>query len=100
MTNPIEIKFGDIHSLEGDINRRYVIVDVGEKNYFICCEIVRDENRLGVAGTGGRSDIYEIVGSMSIEEIIKGMEKTLDGMPKKIIDELEKSSKKPPRLIS
>jgi len=93
--DPIRISFGAIHTYAYDKTRRYVIIDVGEGDWFIASQIFSD--CLGVTGTGHASDIQEIVGHMNVETILKGLQKTNGSLSGEIQHLVLKAALKPPR---
>lgn len=98
-TEPILIAFGDVFKYSRDPNRQYVIIDVCNETHFDACEVLSAQDRLGIPGTGYRTDILEIVGKMGIQELIRGIENTLQAESPKIRKLLESASKKSARII-
>lgn len=94
----INISFGDVFKSR-DPDRQYVIVNVCEATWFDVCEVLSAEDRLGLAGTSYREDILEIVGKMTFEEIIRGIENSIQAPVPEIRKALKVASRKPPRLI-
>ena len=56
---------------------KYVIIDVGAKNWFFVSEVIETERRLGIAGTSSFDDIGSIVSKLSLDEIIDMTERTI-----------------------
>jgi len=94
------IRFGDVFLYAEDNKRKYVIVDVCEKNYFFVSELVESEDRLGIAGTSCITDIGAIVGSLGLDEIIRMTENNIGTKSDTIRAELLTNSRKPSRVIS
>lgn len=92
------IHFGAIHTDAHYPNRRYVIIDTGKKDWFSTCQLNSD-GRLGLPGTGTISDIGEIIGTMTLKDIIQGLAKTLVAMSPQTIELLTKASKARPRRL-
>ncbi len=94
---PVNIFFGAVHTYAEDESMKYVILDVGEGSWFTACQILG--RRLGFPGTGSASDIGEIVGNMSFEQIRKGLERTM-GDTTNIEATLREYSQKQTRTIT
>ncbi len=95
----ITIFFGAIHTYPHDDNLRYVVLDTGQDDWFVVSQLLPD-GQLGIAGTSSYEYIGEVIGTLSLEDILKGLEMTIGSMPKIIEEELRKSSQKPHRDIS
>lgn len=95
---PIEISFGAIHTYRGNNRLKYVILDVGQDNWFIASQLMPGQ-RLGIPGTGGASDIENIIGFMGLEDILKGLEKSVGSLSDSMISEVRNGSLKPPRNL-
>ncbi len=72
----VRIFFGAIHTYTHDPRMKYVILDVGENNWFTASQLLH-RGRLGFPGTGSLSDIDEIVGQMGVDDVLKGLKMTI-----------------------
>jgi len=97
---PLTIHFGDIHTYSENSRRKYVIIDVGDENDCFTASQLLHGGRLGFPGTGSRSDIGEIVGSMSLDKILKGLGKTFGGDMSDFERMLQENSRKSSKIIS
>ena len=95
---PIEISFGAIHTYRGNSQLKYVILDVGQDSWFIASQLLPGQ-RLGIPGTGGASDIQDIVGFMGLEDILKGLEKSVGSLSEAMINEVRMGALKPSRNL-
>jgi len=95
----IQISFGDIHTCGNNPERRYVILDVGKKDWFMVSQII-DFSSLGFPGTGHASDIKKIVGHMSLEQILEGLRNSAIGLNPEFEKDIYTNSRKPSRNIS
>ena len=97
---PLTIHFGDIHTYSENSRRKYVIIDVGDESGCFTASQLLHGGRLGFPGTGSRSDIGEIVGSMGLDKILKGLGKTIGGDMSDFERMLQVNSQKPSKIIS
>ncbi len=77
---------------------KYVILDVGENNWFTASQILH-KGRLGFPGTGSISDIDEIVGQMEVDAVLKGLEMTMGSLSPAIEANIRQYAAKPPRIL-
>jgi hypothetical protein len=70
---PIEIGFGDVFIYADDATKRYVITEIGEKNFCSAAGIfeVDGKEALGISGTTLRKDIASIAGSWDLPRILQ-----------------------------
>lgn len=94
----IEISFGATHTFARNKKLRYVILDVGEDGWYSTSQIL-ENGRLGMPGTGTLSDIGEIDGRMTLEQILSGFKMSSMGLNNKIKKIIEEYSKKSPRIL-
>lgn len=94
----VRISFGAIHTYARDPRMKYVILDVGENNWFTASQILHRE-RLGFPGTGSLSDIDEIVGHMDIDAVLKGLEMTMGSLSPSIEASIRQYAVKSPRVL-
>lgn len=78
---------------------KYVILDVGEDNWFTASQLLH-RGRLGFPGTGSLSDIDEIVGSMSVDEVLKGLKMTIGSISPEMEAGIRNYAVKSPRLLT
>lgn len=70
------IEFGVVYEYVRDPSRKYVIVDEGEETWFLVSELL-NRGRLGSIGTSLIIDLGEIIGKMSLDEVVIGLQKSL-----------------------
>lgn len=103
----IKIGFGTLFRVAGEKDRTDVIVEVGENNYFGSAKLRETEDGkrwFFLAGSGGKKHIGEIVGELTLNEVINALEEGarqvgLKELPEEMRDTLKQESGKKPRLL-
>lgn len=95
----IQISFGATYTLRRNRKLRYVILDVGEEVGSYFASQIFEGGRLGMTGTGMFSDIGEIDGQMTLEQILKGFKESSTGLNENMMKMILEYSRKSPRIL-
>lgn len=103
---PIAIAFGMVieNEFEGKITK-HVIVELGEEDWFYTSQIVEEDDgvRLGFVGTSSPEYITRLTDERwTKEQILEAYGKNFvecGGIPKSTIEEINRESQKPPRIL-
>ena len=104
--SPVHIQFGTVFTVVGNPRRVDVVVDVGEDTWFMSAGSYNYKSRnysFFHQGTSGRENINQILGHISLEEILAAANRgyTNKGLafPPEVAQIYTEAAKKPPRIL-
>ena len=103
----LKIGFGTLFSVSGEGKRKDVVVGVGKKGYFFTAQVFQSgqgRDWIYHSGTAGKDNIQEIVGQLTLQQVIEALEEGTRQVGLKEINQemkriLVRESRKKSRLL-